>query len=191
MSLQSVLLFAKHVVEQAVKTGEIVVDATVGQGNDTLMLAKLVGARGRVYGFDIQADALRVAQNKVIEKLGSDAMVTWNHLSHENMLEAIPLEWHEHIAAVMFNLGYLPKFDHTITTLPHSTVAALVGAAQLLRSGGVITIVAYTGHDGAQDEADAVESWASHLPQQQFNVLSYRYINQRNHPPFLIVIEKK
>jgi tRNA A58 N-methylase Trm61 len=191
MSLQSVLLFAKHIVEQTVKTGETAVDATVGQGHDTLMLARLVGDKGRIYGFDIQAEALRAAQNKVIEKLGSDGMMTWNHLSHENMLETIPIECHGHIAAVMFNLGYLPKLDHTITTLPHSTLAALAAASQLLRSGGVITIVAYTGHEGAQDEADAVERWASLLPQKQFNVLSYRYINQQNHPPFLIVIEKK
>jgi tRNA A58 N-methylase Trm61 len=191
MSLQSVLLFAKQVVGGAVKTGEIAVDATVGQGNDTLMLAQLVGDRGKIYGFDIQAEALRVAQNKIIEKLGSDAMITWIHDSHENILEAIPIEWHGHIAAAMFNLGYLPKFDHTITTLSDSTVSALDGASQLLRSGGVITIVAYTGHDGAQEEADAVERWASLLPQKQFNVLSYRYINQKNHPPFLVVVEKK
>jgi tRNA A58 N-methylase Trm61 len=191
MSLQSVLLFAKQVVGGAVKTGEIVVDATVGQGNDTLMLAQLVGDRGKIYGFDIQAEALRVAQNKIIEKLGSDAIITWIHGSHETMLEAIPIEWHGHIAAAMFNLGYLPKFDHTVTTLPDSTISALDGASQLLRSGGVITIVAYTGHDGAQEEADAVERWVSLLPQKQFNVLSYRYINQKNHPPFLVVVEKK
>jgi tRNA G37 N-methylase Trm5 len=191
MSLPSVLLFAKQVVEGAVKTGEVVVDATVGQGNDTLMLAQLVGEKGKLYGFDIQAEALQIARKKVIENLGSDAIISWNHCSHEIILEAIPREWHGHIAAVMFNLGYLPRFDHTITTLPHSTLTALIGASQLLRSGGVITVVAYTGHDGAQAEADAVERWASLLPQKLFQVLSYRYINQQNNPPFLIVVEKK
>jgi tRNA G37 N-methylase Trm5 len=118
-------------------------------------------------------------------------MIIWNYCSHENILEVVPLECQGQIAAVMFNLGYLPKFDHSITTLPHSTLKALTGAAKILRSGGVMTIVAYTGHDGAQDEADEVVRWASLLPQKQFHVLSYRFINQQNHPPFLIVVEKK
>jgi hypothetical protein len=60
-----------------------------------------------------------------------------------------------------------------------------------LRCGGEITIVAYTGHEGAQEEADAVEYWASLLPQKQFSVLSYRFLNQLNNPPFLLVVEKK
>jgi hypothetical protein len=60
-----------------------------------------------------------------------------------------------------------------------------------LRIGGILTIVAYTGHEGAQEEADAVERWASLLPQKQFSVLSYRFINQLNHPPFLIIVQKK
>jgi hypothetical protein len=91
----------------------------------------------------------------------------------------------------MFNLGYLPGFDHQITTTSNSTIISLNAAIRLLRAGGIITIVAYTGHAGGQEEANAVAEWASQLPQAQFNVLSYRFINQKNDPPFLIAVEKK
>jgi SAM-dependent methyltransferase len=191
MGLAPVLDYAKRVVEGIVKLGEIVIDATVGQGNDTLFLAQLVGTEGLVFGFDIQAEALSIAEIKIKEKLGLDCHVKWLLRSHEFMLEMIPAEFKGQVSAIMFNLGYLPGFDHQITTLPQSTLVGLHAATKLLRNGGVATIVVYTGHDGAQEEADAVEHWASLLPQKQFNVLSYRFLNQQNNPPFLIVVEKK
>jgi tRNA A58 N-methylase Trm61 len=191
MGLAPVLNYAKRVVEGVLKPGEIAIDATVGQGNDTLFLVQLVGAEGLVFGFDIQTEALSISEIKIKEKLGLNSNVNLFHRSHEFMLEMIPSEFQGHVSAIMFNLGYLPGFDHQITTLPQSTLVGLHAATQLLSKGGVVTIVAYTGHDGAQEEADAVVHWASLLPQKQFNVLSYRFLNQQNNPPFLIVVEKK
>jgi tRNA A58 N-methylase Trm61 len=191
MGLDSVLQFAWRIVEAVVKPGDVVVDATVGQGYDTLKLAQLVGPQGNVFGFDIQEEALSIAQERINTKLGSELAINWVHHSHEFMLKAIPNESIGQVSAIMFNLGYLPGFDHLITTHPQSTLAGLDAAASLLRCGGVITIVAYTGHEGAQEEAAAVEYWASLLPQKQFSVLSYRFLNQLNNPPFLIVVEKK
>jgi tRNA A58 N-methylase Trm61 len=191
MGLGSVLQFTWQVVEAVVKPGDVVIDATVGQGHDTLKLAQLVGLQGNVFGFDIQEEALSIAQERINTKLGSGTPVNCVLCSHEFMMEAIPKESIGKVSAIMFNLGYLPGFDHLITTLPQSTVAGLKAAAALLRCGGVITIVAYTGHEGAQEEANAVERWASLLPQKQFSVLCYRFLNQLNHPPFLIVVEKK
>jgi tRNA G37 N-methylase Trm5 len=191
MGLDSVLQFAWRIVEAVVKPGDVVIDATVGQGHDTLKLAQLVGLRGNVFGFDIQEVALSIAQERINTKLGSKHLINWMHRSHEFMLEAIPNASIGQVSAIMFNLGYLPGFDHQITTHPQSTLAGLDAATSLLRCGGVITIVAYTGHEGAQAEADAVELWASLLTQKQFNVLSYRFLNQLNNPPFLLVVEKK
>jgi tRNA A58 N-methylase Trm61 len=169
----------------------LAVDATVGQGHDTLILAELVGLDGKVFGFDFQEVAISIARDRVYSKLSADHSVTWVHGSHEFMLEAIPTDWLGQVSAVMFNLGYLPGFDHKVTTNPQSTLAGLNAATRLLQKGGIITIVVYTGHEGAQEEADAVEKWAALLPQKQFNVLSYQFINQVNHPPFLLVVEKK
>jgi threonine dehydrogenase-like Zn-dependent dehydrogenase len=191
MGLDSVLQYARRVVESVVNSGDIAVDATVGQGHDTLVLAQLVGETGKMYGFDIQEAAIAIAQDRIHTTLGRKHSVNWVHGSHEFMLEAIPAEWLGQVSAVMFNLGYLPGFNHQLTTSSQSTLAGLDAAIQLLRSAGVITIVAYTGHEGAQEEADAVLNWASTLSQKQFSVLSYQYINQINHPPFLLVVERK
>jgi len=58
-------------------------------------------------------------------------------------------------------------------------------------TGGVITTVAYTGHEGGETEARAVESFVSALPQDQFRVLSYRFPNWSNDPPRLFAVEKQ
>ncbi|MEX2460535.1 MAG: class I SAM-dependent methyltransferase [Paenibacillaceae bacterium] len=191
MALDTVLQYAQRIVASIVKPGDFVVDATVGQGHDTIVLAQLVGEAGKVYGFDIQEAAIAIARDRIHATLGSNHAVNWVHGSHAFMLKALPTDCLGQVRAIMFNLGYLPGYDHQITTRSQSTLTGLNAAALLLQSGGVITIVAYTGHEGAQEEADAVEHWASALPQKQFNVLTYRFINQLNHPPFLIVVEKK
>lgn len=191
MALASVLQFAKLLIEERVRPGEPVIDATVGKGNDTLFLAELAAPGGRVFGFDIQSEAIAFAQERISDQSHFIASINWINRSHEFMLEEIGHKWHGQIGAVMFNLGYLPGFDHQITTTSNSTIIGLNAATRLLRAGGLITIVAYTGHSGGQDEANAVVQWASQLPQTQFNVLSYRFVNQKNDPPFLIAVEKK
>jgi tRNA G37 N-methylase Trm5 len=191
MGLDSVLQFARRAAASIIKPGDLVIDATVGQGHDTLMLAELVGIDGKVFGFDIQEAAIAIARDRIMTNLGSHHSISWVHGSHEFMLETIPSEWMGQVSVIMFNLGYLPGFDHRITTTTQATLSGLDAAVQLLKSCGIITLVAYTGHEGAQEEADAVEHWASLLPQKLFSVLSYRFINQLNHPPFLIVVEKK
>lgn len=67
MGFLSVLSMAHKLVEERVREGDAVVDATVGGGNDTLFLARLVGASGRVYGFDIQEEALARAKRRLTE----------------------------------------------------------------------------------------------------------------------------
>jgi hypothetical protein len=190
MILQSVLLFARQLLSGIVQPGDIAVDATVGQGNDTLFLAELVGPQGQVFGFDVQTEAIIAARKKVTAALASDETIHWVHRSHEFMLEEIPLKWHGGVRAIMFNLGYLPGFDHEIKTSADSTIQALNASLNLLHIGGLITIVAYTGHEGALTEADAVVQWSALLPQKLFHVLHYQFLNQINHPPFLMVIEK-
>lgn len=49
---------AAAVWAQVVRAGDVVVDATMGNGHDTLALAQLVGPSGTVYGFDIQQEAV-------------------------------------------------------------------------------------------------------------------------------------
>lgn len=190
MGFVSILGFAHRLIAERVQSGETAIDATAGNGVDTLFLARTVGAAGEVHAFDIQPQALERTAAR-LAKEQPDAKVRLHLRSHAEMASAIPNEQHNRIAAVMFNLGYLPGEDHALVTRPNTTVLALDAACSLLRAGGIVTIVLYTGHPGGQEEADAVERWAEALPQREYQVLLYRFVNQRNHPPYLIAVEKR
>jgi len=90
----------------------------------------------------------------------------------------------------MFNLGYLPGGDHAIKTRPHTTLAALAAALGALKRGGIITLVVYSGHPGGEEEYRAVKAYLAGLPQQEFAVLEYRFINQKNMPPLLFAVTR-
>jgi predicted methyltransferase len=193
MGFLSILSFAHQLVEQRVKPGDTVVDATMGNGNDTLFLAKCVGPAGVVHGFDIQQQAVERTSERLNKELASEncPKLEYHLRSHSELLQAIPDTVHGQISAVMFNLGYLPKADHTVITQPESTIPALDASLQLLGHGGIITIVVYPGHQGGAEEAAAVSEWAEALPQEHYRSMSYRFLNQVNLPPYVIAIERR
>lgn len=57
MILKKILPYSKELLKMAAGEGDIVVDATMGNGHDTQFLAELVGENGHVYAFDIQESA--------------------------------------------------------------------------------------------------------------------------------------
>ncbi|NLZ93203.1 MAG: methyltransferase domain-containing protein [Firmicutes bacterium] len=179
------LLFAQDLVRDAVKAGEIVVDATCGNGHDTVFLAQCVGAEGHVYAFDIQEEAIE-STKKRIKSAGVQERVTLNHANHANR-EAWP---QTQLAAVMFNLGYLPGGNHAIITRAETTVSALQIAVNSLKKNGIITLVVYTGHPGGADEYHAVRNFCAALSRQNFAVLEYQFINQLNQPPLLLAVKR-
>ncbi|MGC5770950.1 class I SAM-dependent methyltransferase [Paenibacillus pabuli] len=195
MGFLSVLSCAHQWISSRLQPGDLAIDATVGTGADTLFLAQKVGKRGQVIGFDIQSEALTLAQARIRKqeedsaKLGSISLL---QLSHDRMAEAVPESWQSAVGAVMFNLGYLPSegADASIITQTNSTLAALEAALGLLKPRGIITVVLYPGHEGGSQEAEAVLEWASALPVEQAQVVMYRQL-QREASPFLIGIEKK
>ena len=184
---------AHLLVRQAVRSGDWAVDATVGNGHDTALLAELVGPAGRVFGFDIQEAALAATA----ERVGNAPQVTLFHAGHEKLAEHIasyeaadgPATDDVPLTAVMFNLGYLPGAPKTITTRTETTLAALEQALAHLRPSGLITLVLYPGHPGGAEEADAVRSYAQTLPQ-DFAVIHYARINSLRPAPELLAIER-
>lgn len=195
MGFVSVLSFAHKLISERLTLGDRAIDATVGTGADTLFLAKATGARGEVYGFDIQAAALKLAEERLRlarEETPSLSPVTLLERSHAEMMEAIPTNWHGTVGAVMFNLGYLPTgdADKNIITQPDSSIRALEASLQLLRPGGIITAVLYPGHAGGDLEAAAVEAWAAAVSPQVAQSVLYRQL-QRTDAPYVIALEKK
>lgn len=193
MGFLSVLSFAHKLVSERLQLGEIAIDATTGTGTDTLFLAKTTGPKGHVFGFDIQEEALILTKQRLDQHVTSSiSPVTLLLQSHADMKEAIPTIHHGTLAAIMFNLGYLPSSasNKEIITMTDSTITALQSALELLRPGGVITIVLYPGHPGGDTESEAVKEWASHIPQSMAQSIIYRQL-QRSDAPFTIALEKK
>lgn len=190
MAIPDVLESAHLLVGRSLEKGGFGIDATVGNGHDTLFLAGQVGTAGRVIGFDVQKDALDATRYRLdAEDVEADVRLVQD--SHENMGSYLAQEGQERVDAVMFNLGYLPGSDHAIKTRPDSTISALESATQLIRPGGIITIVAYTGHEGGRRETEAVESWITELPEDIFLCVSNRFVNQQNDPPRLFAVERR
>src|SRR5699024_5237808 len=95
------------------------------------------------------------------------------------------------IKGAIFNLGYLPKSNKSIITLPNTTKKALDALLERLAPKGRIVIVAYYGHEGGAEELLTVRHYCEQLPQELYNVLNYQFIDQKNQPPILFCIEKK
>lgn len=142
---------AHEIVREVVGAGETGVDATAGNGHDTLFLADLVGEGGRVVAFDVQQAAIESTRRR-LEEAGLAGRVDLWCESHAGMVARVE----SGVAAVMFNLGYLPGGDHARITRTEETLRALEAAAGLLRPGGVLTVVCYPGHAGGDEEAAAV-----------------------------------
>lgn len=178
-------LYASSVI----RPNDVVIDATCGNGNDTIFLAEAVGNGGKVYGFDIQDIAIEATH----KALSAKSLLQQTELllqSHDEMLSSIPSSYHGKIRCIMFNLGYLPGGDKHQITLPSSTLEALQQSLQLLAVGGLISICAYRGHDGGEEEEKAVETFCSQLPKQSYNCIKTEHINEQPNRPVLYCIQK-
>ena len=176
----------KVFIDKIVNTGDTVIDATMGNGYDTLYLAKLVGNAGKVYAFDVQEEALKSTKKKV-ERDNLQCYVELILEGHENMEKYVK----EEVSCVLFNLGYLPRAKHNIITKPETTLQALEKSLNLLKPNGVISVAIYTGHEGGMDEKNEVCQYLNNLDQNYYNVLHMNFTNQVNNPPELILVEKK
>jgi predicted methyltransferase len=173
------------VMRRFVRRGDYVVDATCGNGYDTLLLAELVGSDGRVWAFDIQQKALDATAVRLAEA-GMSASVELVHSGHETMA----IQCAGPVSAVVFNLGYLPGGDRTIVTRPDSTLISLEQSLGLLEPGGVVIITLYPGHEGGQQESTALETRLVQLPPTGFHVWRMGQMNAPAIAPYLILIQK-
>lgn len=186
MQLLSVLNFTHSLLDACLKPGDCALDGTAGNGHDTLKLAQLVGGTGEVWAFDVQLQALERTLQR-LRQAGEAEQVRLVHAGHERLAEFVGRP----LAAAVFNFGWLPGSDKSCTTQSETSLAALSAAAALLKPGGLLLAVLYPGHEAGRGEAAAAEQWASELNQQQFSVLKYGFVNQKNFPPFLLAVEKK
>lgn len=190
MKLQGILPFARHLVDLALSNGDIAIDATVGNGHDTVYLAKKVGEQGHVFGFDIQEQAITNTTERLINEEIVDR-VTLFKSSHDQVTTMIPPEYHGKVKSAIFNLGYLPGGKKAIVTTSSSTIAAVEQMIDLMAPEGIIVLVIYHGHEEGKIERDDLLHYVNELDQQHIHVLKYEFINQKNNPPFILALEKR
>ena len=184
--LKSARYLAREVIGQAVLPGDAAVDATMGNGHDTLMLCEAVGPAGKVYAFDVQEQALAETEKRLKEH-GMDGRAVLIHAGHEHMAEYVK----EPVRAVMFNLGWLPGGDHDVTTRWETTRQAVESALSLLLPMGVLVICAYPGHAEGEREKRELTAFLSGLSNREYNVLRQQFLNARPGAPECFVIQKQ
>ena len=188
--LKPILAFAHTLLESALKPEDIAIDCTMGNGKDTLFLANLVGERGHVFAFDIQAGAVE-STRKLLEQNGiTPAGVTLIQAGHESLHKHIPAEALAKCKAAVFNLGYLPGGDKQICTAARTTIAAIEVLLATIAPGGLIVLVVYPGHPQGELEAAELLKYCQGVPRELANVIVYRILNSPAQPPFVVALEK-
>ena len=173
----------KHFILEHLGEGEVAVDFTMGNGNDTLFLSRTVGESGRVYAFDIQQAALESTEKRLREA-GAPENYTLICASHHRVREFVP----ERIKAGMFNLGYLPGGGKkAVTTMRETTMPAVEAAIEMLLPDGALIIAIYPGHEEGALEGDMVREYLKSLSKYRICASEFHILNSPDSPYFFLV----
>ncbi len=172
-------------LQRFLSEGDRVIDATAGNGHDTVFLARQVGATGRVLAFDVQAAAIS-SSRRLVEAEGLGERVHFFQKSHAGLADHAEAGT---MAAILFNLGYLPGSDRSVITTAAETLRALEASLRVLRPGGWLCVVCYPGHEGGIDEASAVEAWMASRGA-ELRVARYGLLATLRPAPFLLIAVK-
>ena len=186
MKLRNARYLARDFLDGLIQPGDAVVDATMGNGHDTLYLAQKVGESGRVWAFDVQQAALDATRRR-LEDNGCADRVRLILDSHANM-GAYAQE--NSVDCIVFNLGWLPGGDHTVFTHADSTIAAIEAGLKLLRKDGVMCVSIYYGGASGYEERDALLEYVRTIDPAQYTVLVTQFVNRAGDPPIPVFIHK-
>lgn len=182
---KNALILSRYIMEDKIHEGDTVIDATCGNGHDSLLLSSLAGEKGRLYCFDISLAAVETTKKRLAAESHFRNYYIIND-GHENMDKYIS----EGVKSVVFNLGYLPGGDHSIITTPQNTITALKKSMEILAPGGIVIMTVYYGHPGGNTEKEKIIEYAGTIDSTLYTVIKTEFINQANCPPLLITIEK-
>lgn len=175
------------ILSQFLKEGQTAVDATAGNGYDTLFLAGQIGLTGKVYAFDIQEKALENTR-KLLSGHNCLDRVTLIPDGHEKLTEYIK----EPVHCLVYNLGYLPGGDKSIITSKATTLLSLKQGLEILTREGIAAITLYPGHPGGAEEAAEVEDYLLNLPSREWHIFIWKRVNSAGSTaPYLIIVNKK
>jgi hypothetical protein len=177
---------------EVLSPGDIAIDATCGNGHDTLVISQLAltEGSGALWALDIQSEALTNSRSLLERNLPEKLLkrVFFKQACHS----LLPAELAESsVKLIVYNLGYRPGGDKAVTTQTETTLKSLQSAEKLLSEGGVISITCYPGHsEGAREESILV-SYAAQLPPSLWSCCHHRWLNRRSAPSLLLIQKKK
>lgn len=184
MKNYQITTWCAHFMKEHIQPGDICIDATMGNGNDTLLLSQLCGKDGHVYAFDIQTQALEKTKKRLTE---AQAFENYDLIldSHTNMAQYAKAD---SVSCIVFNFGYLPGGDHNKATKSSTSIPALETALTLLKKKGQLSLCIYSGGDSGFEERDAILDWLKGLDAKKYLVIKTEYYNRPNHPPIPVLV---
>ena len=183
MAMVDLVGLHKYFILEHLKEGDVAVDFTMGNGNDTLFLSKTVGDGGRVYAFDIQEEAL-ISTRAFLEANGAPENYTLICASHHRVKEFVDGP----IKAGMFNLGYLPRSGKkAVTTMRETTMPAVEAALELLAPDGVLIVAIYPGHEEGALEGEMLREYFKGLSRFRICPSEFKILNSPSSPYFFLV----
>ena len=175
--------YCHHILEEYIQEGDVCIDATAGNGNDTVFLCEKVGKMGKVYAFDIQKQALEQTKQS-LEEHGYLDRAKLILDGHQNMPDYVETE----VSTIIFNFGYLPGGDHSIATKCDTSLSAIEKGLKLLKKGGVMNLCVYSGKETGYEEKEAILSYLKTLDSKKWLVIVHDFFNRRNDPPLPVFI---
>ena len=149
---KSILNKVRQIIDKHVKYKDLVIDATIGNGHDSLFISQYL-KEGYLYGFDIQKEAVENTQKLLNQNNFSNyTLFLENHKNIEKTLNHLKNK----ISFIIYNLGYLPGGDKTITTKYKDTIQSLEGSINLLNKKGIILVTVYPGHKEGKKEEEQI-----------------------------------
>ena len=174
-------------LEGTIPTGGTFLDATCGNGHDTLFLCRKASPNGRVLALDIQPAAVE-ATNRLLAEHGLQGVGRAIVCDHRDLGHLVPPGT---LDAAVFNFGWLPGADHAVHSAAESTLPALQAALDALKPGGVLAAVLYSGKVIGDEEKQAVLEFFRALSLTKYTVLVCEFANWASTAPLPCFVLKK
>jgi len=176
---------AHHFWRDVLRDGDSAIDATLGNGHDALFLANSILKKGgRLYGFDIQESAINTSFAE-LKKIFPDEQLRRVHFfqeSHDQMGKHVK----DPVRLIVYNLGYLPGGDKSVTTMTDTTLASIEQGLNMLLPDGLLSVVCYPGHDEGEREESALLDFFQKLDTRHFAISHFRFLNRKKAPSLIL-----
>lgn len=172
--MKSIVEYSHEFLIPVLHKGAVCIDATLGNGHDTQFFLEQ-GVR-KVHGYEIQEDVYK----KTLDRINSKKLI--GHCKSHEYVDEIQ----ESVDAIVFNFGYCPGKEESITTQYNTSLIAVQKSFSLLKKKGKMALVFYP-HEEGKREAQIILDWLFSVP--RIDIIKIEMLQKDC--PYLIGIEKK